>query len=114
MRNFVTGFVVMAFELAGSRVLGPYFGSSVFVWTSLIGIIMGCLSLGYWLGGVLSVYRNEYWLLAAILAVTAFFILVTSFNNMYVLDRVLKYIPGVQFQVVFSTLECGTRLNTRM
>jgi len=48
---FVCGAVVMIFELVGSRVLGPYFGTSIFVWTSLIGIILGSLSLGYYLGG---------------------------------------------------------------
>lgn len=48
---FICGAVVMIFELVGSRVLGPYFGTSIFVWTSLIGIILGSLSLGYYLGG---------------------------------------------------------------
>lgn len=48
---FVCGAVVMMFELVGSRVLGPYFGTSLFVWTSLIGIILGSLSFGYYLGG---------------------------------------------------------------
>lgn len=48
---FVCGAVVMIFELVGSRVLGPYFGTSLFVWTSLIGIILGSLSFGYYLGG---------------------------------------------------------------
>ncbi|MFA6306891.1 MAG: fused MFS/spermidine synthase [Patescibacteria group bacterium] len=48
---FACGTVVMIFELVGSRVLGPYFGTSIFVWTSLIGIILGSLSLGYYLGG---------------------------------------------------------------
>ncbi|MFA4833800.1 MAG: fused MFS/spermidine synthase [Patescibacteria group bacterium] len=48
---FICGAVVMVFELVGSRVLGPYLGTSIFVWTSLIGIILGSLSLGYWLGG---------------------------------------------------------------
>ena len=43
---FIVGAVIMIFELVGSRVLGPYFGASIFVWTSLIGIILGSLSLG--------------------------------------------------------------------
>ena len=51
---FVCGAVVMVYELVGSRILGPYFGTSVFVWTGLIGTIMGSLSLGYYLGGVLA------------------------------------------------------------
>jgi len=41
----------MVLELVGSRVLAPYLGTSIFVWTSLIGIILGSLSVGYWWGG---------------------------------------------------------------
>ena len=51
---FISGGVVMAFEIVGSRVMAPTFGSSTIVWTALIGIILGALSLGYWIGGVLS------------------------------------------------------------
>jgi spermidine synthase len=51
---FICGAVVMIFELVGSRVLGPYFGTSVFVWTALIGIILGSMSLGYYFGGKIS------------------------------------------------------------
>jgi spermidine synthase len=48
---FVSGAVVMVFELAGSRILAPYLGTSLYVWTSIIGVILGSLSIGYWLGG---------------------------------------------------------------
>jgi len=48
---FVCGAVVMVFELVGSRVIGPFLGTSLFVWTSLIGIILASLSLGYYIGG---------------------------------------------------------------
>ncbi|MFA6389985.1 MAG: fused MFS/spermidine synthase, partial [Patescibacteria group bacterium] len=51
---FLCGAVVMIFELVGSRVLAPYLGISIFVWTSLIGVILGSLSIGYWLGGMLA------------------------------------------------------------
>lgn len=101
---FVAGFATMAFELAGSRVLGPYFGTSVFVWTSLIGIVFASLSLGYWLGGRLSILKTDQFVLALILSVSAFFILVTAHGNMYILDRVLKYIPGLQLRAVVGTV----------
>lgn len=48
---FTCGAIVMVFELVGSRVIGPFLGTSLFVWTSLIGIILASLSLGYYLGG---------------------------------------------------------------
>lgn len=48
---FVVGAVVMVLELCGSRILAPYVGVSIVVWTSLIGIILGSLSLGYFIGG---------------------------------------------------------------
>lgn len=48
---FISGFVLMVFELAGARVLAPGIGSSTYVWTSVIGVIIAALSLGYWIGG---------------------------------------------------------------
>ena len=51
---FVGGFVVMSLELLGGRVLAPYFGSSIYVWGSIITIFMLSLSLGYLFGGRMS------------------------------------------------------------
>lgn len=48
---FVCGAVVMIFELVGSRVVAPYIGTSIYVWTSLIGVILASLSIGYYVGG---------------------------------------------------------------
>jgi len=51
---FICGAIVMSFEILGSRVLAPNFGSSVFVWGSLISVFLAGLSAGYYLGGRLS------------------------------------------------------------
>ena len=48
---FVCGALLMVFEIIGSRVLSPFIGTSTYIWTSLIGVILASLSLGYWLGG---------------------------------------------------------------
>lgn len=48
---FICGAMTMILELAGSRVVAPYFGNSLYVWTGLIGVILGCMSLGYYFGG---------------------------------------------------------------
>ena len=51
---FVSGAIVMIFELAGTRVVAPYLGNSLPVWTSIIGVILASLSAGYYLGGRLA------------------------------------------------------------
>lgn len=56
---FLSGAVVMTFELVGSRLLAPFLGSGLVVWTSLIGVVLGALSLGYWIGGVMADARRE-------------------------------------------------------
>ena len=48
---FINGMCIMVLEMAGARLMAPVFGTSVVVWTSLIGVILGSLSVGYWLGG---------------------------------------------------------------
>ncbi|MBI2988077.1 MAG: fused MFS/spermidine synthase [Deltaproteobacteria bacterium] len=51
---FISGAVLMALEIVGSRVLAPHFGNSIFVWGSLISVVLAALSLGYYWGGWLS------------------------------------------------------------
>jgi len=50
----VTGAVVMALEILGSRLLAPVFGNSLFVWGALIGVILAAMSGGYAFGGWVS------------------------------------------------------------
>jgi predicted membrane-bound spermidine synthase len=51
---FVAGFSIMSLELLGGRLLAPYFGSSIYVWGSIITVFMLSLSIGYLAGGRLS------------------------------------------------------------
>ncbi len=51
---FISGFCIMTVELLGGKILSPYFGGSVYVWGSIITIFMLALSIGYLLGGKLS------------------------------------------------------------
>jgi hypothetical protein len=69
---FLCGAVVMVIELTGSRVLAPYLGTSLVVWTSLIGIILASLFIGYWWGGRLAGRRPEARLLGGIILTSAF------------------------------------------
>lgn len=51
---FVIGFAMMGYELTASRILAPAIGSSTYVWTSVIAVIIAALSLGYAAGGILA------------------------------------------------------------
>ena len=51
---FVVGAAVMAIEIVASRILAPFLGNSIVVWSSLIGVILAALSYGYLKGGVLA------------------------------------------------------------
>ncbi len=44
----------MSLELLGGRILAPWFGGSIYVWGSIITVFMLALSLGYLIGGALS------------------------------------------------------------
>src|ERR1700741_4795180 len=95
---FISGGVLMALEIVGSRVLAPYFGSSIFVWGSLISVVMAALSLGYYWGGWLSAREPSYgWLLLLLLipGVMIFFL-------PFIYPPVNEWIAAADF---------GTRLN---
>lgn len=51
---FTCGAACMALEMVGVRLLEPYLGSTIYVWGAIIGIFLGSLALGYYLGGMLA------------------------------------------------------------
>jgi len=51
---FSCGVAVMGLEMTASQLIKPYFGSTISVWTSLIGLVMIFLTIGYYLGGALA------------------------------------------------------------
>jgi spermidine synthase len=101
---FLCGAVVMIFEIVGSRVLGPYLGTSTFIWTSLIGIILGSLSLGYWLGGILADRRPAFGVLAWIILLAALSIGLTTLVKETFLSFLPRMINGLQWQSVTASV----------
>src|SRR4051794_7778307 len=68
---FAGGFASIGVELTASRLLAPYFGSSTFIWASLIGLTLAFLALGYFLGGRLADRRPEPVVLYVVTAIAA-------------------------------------------
>jgi len=101
---FICGAVVMIFEIVGSRILGPYIGTSIFVWTSLIGIILASLSLGYWFGGKMADRNPSFKQLVWIIIIAAFFIGLTISGKEDLLGLLSRQFTGIRMQAVISTI----------
>jgi len=63
---FSSGVAVMGLEMSASRLIAPYFGSTLSVWTSLIGLVLIFLTAGYYLGGAIADRRPSSQVLGAI------------------------------------------------
>src|ERR1700739_4172701 len=67
-----SGFYVMLVELLSGRLIAPSFGSSIYVWGSVIFVFMLGLSIGYLLGGIYSQYNPSVGKLCGIVFASAF------------------------------------------
>jgi hypothetical protein len=54
MVAFVEGGALMSVEIVGAKLVGPYYGSSLYVWAAVLGLTLGGLTTGYFLGGIVS------------------------------------------------------------
>src|SRR4029077_10015850 len=70
------GATVMAVELMSARMVAPYFGSSLYVWGTVIGFTLLALAIGYFAGGVIAdKYSGPNTLLWVLLTASVFLVL---------------------------------------
>jgi spermidine synthase len=100
---FAAGAGTLATEIAASRLLAPYFGSSTIVWANIIGLILIYLSLGYWLGGKWADRRPEPRVLGLIILAAAAFIAVLPFIARPVLDLAVQGLDAVSAGAVVGS-----------
>ncbi len=99
---FLCGAVVMILEMVGSRIMSPYVGSSIFVWTSLIGIILGSLSLGYWWGGKIADKNPNYKTFSLIILLSALAVIIITLLKGVILSFLTQIIQDIRFSSVIS------------
>ncbi len=83
---FIAGFIIMAIELLGGRILAPYFGSSIYVWGSIITVFMLSLSIGYLCGGKLSLHNPNLKIYGTFFATAAVFLLPLVFWSNLIME----------------------------
>jgi spermidine synthase len=93
---FVTGAIVMSFEMLGSRYLNPYFGSGIYTWASLISTVLAALTVGYFLGGSLADRRPAAPVLALTVLVGSVYLLLLPLFAQAVLEWVLAGFDDVR------------------
>ncbi len=95
--SFIEGGSVMAAELLGAKMLAPYFGSSLYVWATVLAITLGGLAAGYFMGGILSYKSKNPLSLFYVLLAAATFTILMPFSSKMILWLVGSHslIPSV-------------------
>ncbi len=103
---FIAGFAVMVVEICGERLLAPYLGDTLFSWTGAIAVVLGALSIGYYLGGRMASLYSNLRILAIFLFAAGFFIAITPLLSEWVLPASLsigfEYGPLIASMALFA------------
>ena len=102
--SFVCGAGVMVLEMAGARLLAPYLGTSIVVWTAMIGVVLASLSLGYWLGGKAGDKNPSAKKLGLIIAAGAVFVLLAALAQSPILKLVATAKWSLQVSAVVAAV----------
>lgn len=95
----------MAIELLGGRILAPYFGSSIYVWGSIISVFMISLSVGYLLGGRISLNNPNLYRYGSFFIISAITLIPTIIFGNTVMDAVFLRIEDPRYgSLVASSL----------
>ena len=100
---FLSGAIGMGLELIAARVLSPYVGSSNVVWTSIIGIILASMSIGYWIGGKRADKKADLDTISEILLISALFTSIIPILEILV----VKQLAGMIDSLIISAILCA-------
>ncbi|WP_045222167.1 fused MFS/spermidine synthase [Desulfonatronum thioautotrophicum] len=101
---FLCGAVVMILELTGARIMAPFLGTSLVVWTGLIGVVLAALSIGYWWGGRLADQGPTRSGLAWIVLGSGVLIALTALLQVPILGLIQAHVPGLHLGVLLATM----------
>ena len=80
---FVSSFCIMVLELVAGRILARYLGSSLYTWTSVIGVVLGGITIGNYAGGRLADHFRPAKTLAVLFGISAVCcVLTVAMNNL--------------------------------
>lgn len=83
---FLEGGAVMACEVLSARMIAPFYGTTMFVWSTVIGVTLAALALGYFIGGYLADRYARPGLLFTVLALGASLIALMPITARFALE----------------------------
>ena len=101
---FVVGMASLGAEIAGVRLLAPYFGASTVVWANTIGVVLVALSIGYWLGGRAADRRPRLEPLCGVALAAAVLLALVPFAARPLLDAGVKALDAVSAGAFLGSL----------
>jgi spermidine synthase len=101
---FVTGGIVMSFEMLGSRYLNPYFGSGIYTWAALISTVLIALTAGYFLGGALADRMASVAILALTVTLGSLYLLALPSFAQGILEFVLAGLDDIRAGSLLAAL----------
>ena len=99
---FVAGMASMSLEFAASRILIPVFGSSIYTWGSLIGVILTGLSLGYHIGGKLADKNPNFLKLCLVIFSAGLYIIFIPFIAPTLTISFIQFVSDSQYASLFA------------
>ena len=99
-----SGFFVMAVELLGARILTPNFGSGIYVWGGVITVFMLALSIGYLIGGQLSVHQPTLRRLGLLVIAAALSTLSLIFFGTAMIDWIFEHVHDPRYGSLLASL----------
>ncbi len=101
---FTGGMTSLALEMCASRLLGAYFGTSLYIWASLIRLILVYLTVGYFIGGRLADRYPSEQVLCTITAMAAFSTSILPFVSQGILTWSITGLAQVSVSIFLSSL----------
>ena len=100
----LAGMAVLIIEITAIRMLAPFFGNSIFTISSVIGIILAALGLGYYLGGSLADRRPSAVWFFSLIVIAGFSVLLLQFLNAVLLPGIAYKLSLINGPLIVSLL----------
>lgn len=94
----------LALEMCASRLLGAFFGTSLYIWASLVGLILIYLTIGYFIGGRLADRHPSQRTLCSITGFAALSIAILPFVSQSILNLSINAFSQISVSIFLSSL----------